>query len=547
MTAEAGADYAGLDASREAREQVVAALDASRGSIRHSEPYTHTVPVQPPLGRAHRAADLAAVVHGAWTSWPRPAIEAVERRARAHPPRVAVAPLPRVAGEHPPVVHLAPAVVGPPDPGLVPRRRGDLRRHRAARGRGLGARPRRARHVVHLGAVAVRDARLARGDARAARLLPDRRALDGARHPLPVGRAHGDDGPRVHRRRPVRRRLRALGHPGARRPADEQVAGHRHRPARRDRRATAPTRCASACWRCPRPRTCATPPRRSARARRWPTSSSTPRATCCCNVGAVDRAGAAAARRSRTAGSSAACRRPRRSSTRNIDAFDFAKAALGLYDFVYGELCDWYLEFIKGREFDDDLSATMLHVLRETLAARPPGHPVRHRGAVVARARRRGPARPAQQATRARRRRCATPTPRRASAPSSPRSPRCAPGATRPASSPARCSRRAWTASTATPTLVARMARLDLDGRRRADRRPCPFAGGMVEIRAGDARRPRRGGAQARGRARAPAAARSRAPRPSSPTRASWPRRREQLVAAERDKLERLRRELEAL
>jgi valyl-tRNA synthetase len=57
----------------------------------------------------------------------------------------------------------------------------------------------------------------------------------------------------------------------------------------------------------------------------------------------------------------------------NIAAFDFAKASLGLYDFVYGELCDWYLEFNKGREYDRDLSATMLHVLRETLLL---AHPV---------------------------------------------------------------------------------------------------------------------------------------------------------------------------
>ena len=34
-------------------------------------------------------------------------------------------------------------------------------------------------------------------------LLPDRRPVDGARHPVPLGRAHGDDGPRVHRRHPV--------------------------------------------------------------------------------------------------------------------------------------------------------------------------------------------------------------------------------------------------------------------------------------------------------------------------------------------------------
>jgi valyl-tRNA synthetase len=63
-----------------------------------------------------------------------------------------------------------------------------------------------------------------------------------------------------------------------------------------------------------------------------------------------------------------------------IDGFDFAKAALGLYDFVYGELCDWYLELVKPRLSDDAdpgaraaLAGTLLHVLRETLAT---AHPV---------------------------------------------------------------------------------------------------------------------------------------------------------------------------
>jgi len=56
-----------------------------------------------------------------------------------------------------------------------------------------------------------------------------------------------------------------------------------------------------------------------------------------------------------------------------VDGFEFAKAALGLYDFVYGELCDWYLEFVKGRDFDAALSATVLHVVRETLTL---AHPV---------------------------------------------------------------------------------------------------------------------------------------------------------------------------
>ncbi|MEA2191669.1 MAG: valyl-tRNA synthetase [Solirubrobacteraceae bacterium] len=63
-----------------------------------------------------------------------------------------------------------------------------------------------------------------------------------------------------------------------------------------------------------------------------------------------------------------------------IDAFDFAKAALGLYDFVYGDLCDWYLELVKPRlaeGADPDeraaLGATLLHVLRETIAT---AHPI---------------------------------------------------------------------------------------------------------------------------------------------------------------------------
>ena len=63
-----------------------------------------------------------------------------------------------------------------------------------------------------------------------------------------------------------------------------------------------------------------------------------------------------------------------------IDGFDFSKAALGLYDLVYGELCDWYLEMVKPRLYADDdpdgradLAATLRHVLRETLLL---AHPI---------------------------------------------------------------------------------------------------------------------------------------------------------------------------
>ncbi len=56
-----------------------------------------------------------------------------------------------------------------------------------------------------------------------------------------------------------------------------------------------------------------------------------------------------------------------------IAAFDFAKAAQELYDFVYADLCDWYLELIKPRLDDPALAGTALHILTETLEL---AHPV---------------------------------------------------------------------------------------------------------------------------------------------------------------------------
>ncbi len=56
-----------------------------------------------------------------------------------------------------------------------------------------------------------------------------------------------------------------------------------------------------------------------------------------------------------------------------IAAFDFAKAAQELYDFVYAELCDWYLELVKPRLDDPALAGTALHILTETLSL---AHPV---------------------------------------------------------------------------------------------------------------------------------------------------------------------------
>ena len=69
-------------------------------------------------------------------------------------------------------------------------------------------------------------------------------------------------------------------------------------------------------------------------------------------------------------------------TAQRIESYDFSHAALGLYDFVYGELCDWYLELVKPRLASsarpdgvaerEDLAATLLHVLRETVALAHP-------------------------------------------------------------------------------------------------------------------------------------------------------------------------------
>src|SRR6202012_1986643 len=52
----------------------------------------------------------------------------------------------------------------------------------------------------------------------------------------------------------------------------------------------------------------------------------------------------------------------------------FAPAALGVYEFVYGELCDWYLELVKPRlrAGERALGETLPYVLTQTLAIAHP-------------------------------------------------------------------------------------------------------------------------------------------------------------------------------
>jgi valyl-tRNA synthetase len=227
----------------------------------------------------------------------------------------------------------------------------------------------------------------------------------------------------------------------------------------------------------------------------------------------------------------------------SVEAFDFAKAALGLYDFVYGELCDWYLEFNKGRDYDDDLSATMLHVLRETLVLAHPVIPfvteelwgyVPSADDVLA----------SQQATRPDEALRDPEAEARVSAiiaaVTALRSWRDEAGVRPGEILPARVDGLDGDAD-----VVARMARLDLEGD--GDHTAAvPFAGGMVEIRAGalvDPEAEARKREAERERLRAEIA-RAEGKLANAGFVAKAP---EQLVAAEREKLERLRRELEGL
>ena len=107
----------------------------------------------------------------------------------------------------------------------------------AQAGEGVAAAPRsrRARHLVLLGAVAVRDAGLARADRDAAPPLSQRRADLGLRHHLLLGRPDGDAGLPLHGREAVEDALSPRPGPRRQGPEDVQVEGQYGRSARPDR------------------------------------------------------------------------------------------------------------------------------------------------------------------------------------------------------------------------------------------------------------------------------------------------------------------------
>ena len=243
MNEEAG-ELAGLT-QEEAGERILAWL-RERGQLEKRESYRHTVARVRPLQEPDRAADLAPVVvlDGRSSSSPRS-----RRCARARPvPSGGPAPLrDRLPRGRTRLEHLAPDLVGAPAAALgVPRRAHHRHRNRARRLRGVRvgrADPQRgrARHLVLVRALAVRDARLAGRHRGSPDVLPGQPEHDGARHHPPLGepddlrRPRADGGGPVHRRRHPFARARTDGR------AHVEEPRHRDEPDRADRDATAQT------------------------------------------------------------------------------------------------------------------------------------------------------------------------------------------------------------------------------------------------------------------------------------------------------------------
>ena len=248
----------------------------------------------------------------------------------------------------------------------------------------------------------------------------------------------------------------------------------------------------------------------------------------------------------------AARRRPtRRARSR---ASSSPSAALGLYDFVYGELCDWYLELVKPRLYDE-ADATTARARRRccTCCARRSRSPTRssrssprRSGAAARRPRGCSPARRWPGADDALLDAAAEDEMGRAIA-----AIRALRGVARPRRRARRaaCCRRALRADgyEATAAHVARLARVGLERTATAASpwRRVAVPGGAVavlRVRATSTSARPSGRARARReRLRGEIDARRGA---SSPTRASSPRRPPPWSQAERDKLERLRAEL---
>jgi len=238
--------------------------------------------------------------------------------------------------------------------------------------------------------------------------------------------------------------------------------------------------------------------------------------------------------------------RARHDLASRIETYELSHAAHRLYDFVFSELCDWYLELVKPRlrASEPELVATLLYVLTETLVLAHPiipfvteeiySHLPGAQGLLAAR--HAGPGRPVDEAAEQ------TMT-RVIEAVTALRAWRDAAGVKVGVKVPARL---AATGYEETAQHIAALGRLSLSEDGAAPVESIPVPGGAIEILASD-------GLDPEAAARKRAAERDRLAQEID--RAQSKLSNEGFVAkapahvvqAERDKLERLRAELEAL
>ena len=237
---ENGGPFAGLDRI-EARKAVKARARGAGPRARDEAAHARARPL-PALRDRRRADDLDAVVRE----------DGAARRAGASPrwregktkivPEEWTKTYDHWMTQHPGLVHLAPALVGPPDPGLVLRRAATIT---VARSTPDGLRQVRRRRELKQDED-VLDTWFSTGlwpfstlgwpdeTPRAARPSTRRAMLEtGLRHPLLLGGPHDDDGPALHEEGALPHRVPARDGARRERRQDVQGEGQRHRSARR--------------------------------------------------------------------------------------------------------------------------------------------------------------------------------------------------------------------------------------------------------------------------------------------------------------------------
>ena len=366
---------------------------ASAGCSSREEPYRHSV------GHCDRCGSrIEPLITLQWwcemNELAAPAIEAVRGRPRALPSRALHGRLPRLDGDDPPVVRLAPALVGPPDPGLVlPGRAHDGRRDRrptaCARVR-LDRAARRTRTCSTPGSRRS-SGRSRRSAGRTRRpsssLVPERRQLDRPRDHLPLGGADDHGRARAHGRGPVPHGQHPLDDQRARRAADVEEPRHRHRSARADRavrrrrHALRPAQELVDAGRALRVRHDRGGP--EAREQALERVAADPPA----------RGGRRSCRRAARARGALDPRAPRRRAGRargalgsvRVRAVDGRRSTTSTFD----DFCDWYAEAIKPRLYERRRGGGRDRARRARAAAgaAPSGHAARDGGDLVAAAR----------------------------------------------------------------------------------------------------------------------------------------------------------------